>query len=459
MLCTSCLLFLTLRSDASRFADGKPDKLSRISQIFSRSFSPSLLSPFPRGVDAHSAEGRAVEEWRESATEAIRLRRQQRGASLFRNRSVSDRKKLGGNSYDNGPISDLQVATARRVNGSCSSSDDLHALLDDIVCSRSYLKALISAGKKCNLFGYFDSDHVRSCGVDSNGTYCRKHEREFPDPDYLAWDVLQQCSLQTTSGRCASNCKSSLANFAAKFGCCIHVSRVSWSVEDNPHILVLSSALWTFCGLTRPSTCANVPSLPPSTIAGSCTYGCYAYARSALICEGIGGQLIDTYDRCGRKGSALELGQLCGLNGNGMACFELQFSDNTDYLLSVYSACFKYFSSGACTEKCSAVLKRFRSRYGCCVNVYNGTAFGDSSQLLGSIVTGYGLWSRCSVVSPGMCSLPSEIESGNRTYNVQAFCDGILTGGAMAGDKFSFMFHLFIFLCYISCFHVTSQAV
>ena len=450
-LCTLCVLFLPLYSDASlfqRLGHGKPDRLSAVSRILTRPFTPSVV-PFSREDDERSAGGR-VGEWREAVTEAMRLGRhqqQQNAVTLHRNIPKLDVTK---------PIPLLPAAsnaTTKRVGGSCTSSDDVHALLDDIVCSNSYLKALVSAARRCNLFAYFDSDHIRGCGVDSNGTYCRKYEREFPDPDYVAWNVLQQCSLQQTkSGTCSSSCKSALSNFASKFGCCIHVSRVSWFAEDNPHILVLSSALWTFCGLTRPKPCGNVPDLPQSTIAGPCTYGCYAYARSALICEGVGEQLIDTYNNCRRKGTALELGQLCGLNQNGMACFELQFSDNTDYLLSVYTDCFKYFSSGACTEKCSRALKRFRSKYGCCVNVYNGTAFGDSSQLLGSIVTSYGLWSRCAVESPGMCSLPSEIETGNRTYNVQAFCDGLLTGGATTTNNLVFMLWLHILLSALCIF-------
>ena len=331
------------------------------------------------------------------------------------------------------------------ANSSCSSSADLHALLDKIVCDQKYLKSIIQASKRCNLFGYFDTDHIRGCGLDDSGTYCRKHERNFPDPDYLAWGVLQQCSLQTRSGTCSSSCKSALRNFSGKFGCCIHVSRVSWFVEDNPHILILSPALWTYCGLSRPDPCSNVPTLPSSTIAGSCTYGCYAYARSALICDEIGSELIDTYSGCGRKGAALELRQLCGVNDKGTACFELQFSDNTDYLLSVYTSCFKYFSSGVCTEKCRKGLARFRSKYGCCVNVYNGTAFGESSQLLGSIVTQYDLWSRCNVVSPGMCTLPTGI--GNFSYDVEAFCDRILIDG---GSEITISYVLFValLLCY-----------
>ena len=453
LLCTLCVLFLPLHSEASlfqRLGHGKPDRLSSVSRILTRPFTASLV-PFSREDGKRSAGG-SVAEWREAVTEAMRLGRyqqHQRMNTVTLNRNYS---KFDGAEMKPVTFAATNSTTTKRVEGSCSSSDVLHGLLDDIVCSNSYLKALVTAIRKCNLFAYFDSDHIRGCGVDSNGTYCRKHEREFPDPDYMAWNVLQQCTLQTKSSTCSSSCKSALSNFASKFGCCIHVSRVSWFVEDNPHILVLSSALWTYCGLTRPKPCGNVPSLPEATIAGSCTYGCYAYARSALICEGVGGQLIETYNNCGRKGTALELGQLCGLNHNGMACFELQFSDNTDYLLSVYTDCFKYFSSGVCTETCSRALKRFRKKYGCCVNVYNGTAFGDSSQLLGSIVTSYGLWSRCAVESPGMCSLPSEIETGNKTYRVEAFCDNLLTGGATTTEHLVLMLWLHLLLSAVCVF-------
>lgn len=329
------------------------------------------------------------------------------------------------------------------TSGSCVSSADLHARLDSIVCSSTYLKSLASAGDKCNLFGYFDSDHIRGCGRDKNGTYCRQHERNFPDPDYMAWDVLQQCSLPSRS--CSSSCRSALKSFAGKFGCCIHVSRVSWFVEDNPHILILSSALWSFCGLQRPEPCSNIHTPTSASIAGPCTYGCYAYARSALICETIGKQLIDTYTTCGRQGSGLELGQLCGLNNRGKACFELQFSDNTDYLLSVYSACFDYFSSSSCPKKCRKALQQFRSRYGCCVNVYNGTAFGESSQLLGSLVTTYELWAKCGVETPGLCELPTNV--GNSTYNITAFCDSIMSGAfPIRVDVFS---HFVSLLCLV----------
>ena len=329
------------------------------------------------------------------------------------------------------------------TSDSCVSSADLHARLDTIVCSTTYLKSLTCASNKCNLFGYFDSDHIRGCGRDRNGTYCRQHERNFPDPDYMAWDVLQQCSLPSRS--CSDSCRSALKSFAGKFGCCIHVSRVSWFVEDNPHILILSSALWSFCGLQRPEPCSNIQTPTSASIAGSCTYGCYAYARSALICEKIGEQLIDTYETCGRQGSALELGQLCGLNNKGKACFELQFSDNTDYLLSVYSACFDYFSLSSCSSKCRKALHHFRGRYGCCVNVYNGTAFGESSQLLGSLVTTYKLWAKCGVGTPGLCELPTNV--GNSTYNVTAFCDSLMSGTLiLRADGFSQFFFLYFVL-------------
>ena len=438
------------------------DRLSSVSQIFRHPF-PLTVSP---SLDANYERLTTDSEVWRYAADSLRLRRQRKDSVSFHRQSSHESPVDQETPTDaTSEVATYPIITTTATNAtptkkpvksSCSTSDDVHALLDDIVCSKDYLKTLVTASKRCNLFGYFDADHLRSCGVDANGTYCRKHEREFPDPDYVAWNVLQQCTLQTTSGKCSSACKSSLSLFAAEFGCCIHVSRISWFVEDNPHILILSSALWSFCGLKRPKTCSNVPSLPTSTIAGSCTYGCYAYARSALICEHVGAQLIETYNTCGRKGSALELGQLCGLNDKGTACFELQFTDNTDYLLSVYTSCFNYFSSGACTDRCKKALRQFRSKYGCCVNVYNGTAFGDSSQLLSSIVTSYGLWSRCGVESPGMCSLPDEIETGNRTYNVQAFCDRILTGGTTSTREstatcfFRVLFVVFVMYIYSS---------
>ena len=416
-------------------SERKNDLLHELTPLAPR---PLILAGRTSLVKYKSALSQPSTDWRAPLTYSTsmmsQLRRSEAVPMLHQNYTIEDGPAAVGHDP---------------VVGSCASSTALHAILDDIVCSETYLKALITATKKCNLFGYFDSDHIRGCGVDKNGTYCRRHEREFPDPDYLAWDVLQKCSLQTRSGNtCSSSCKASLNNFAGKFGCCIHVCRVSWFVEDNPHILILSSALWTYCGLTRPKPCGNVPKLPSSTIAGSCTYGCYAYARSALICERVGSQLIETYNKCGRKGSAIELGQLCGINYRGMACFELQFSDNTDYLLSIYTACFEYFSAGVCLEKCSSALKHFRNKYSCCVNVYNGTAFGDSSQLLGSIVTNSGLWSQCMVDSPGMCTLPSDAHDSNvTTYNVEDFCDRIMTGGVAAnGSKELLVVHITLLL-------------
>ena len=425
------MLLIILHIQTSVFSVSHPRELFQFgvmptSQLLARPEIPA--APLRLGMQSAVSELQ-VAVWGARIAEAIQLRRRHHAISLHRNLSHNYDGDVAANVVESpNPIVAVgSNATAPSGSSSCTSSADVHALLDKIVCGESYLKSLISASKSCNLFGYFDSDHIRGCGADANGTFCRKHERSFPDPDYLAWDVLQQCTLQTHSETCSSSCKSSLSNFAAKFGCCIYVSRVSWFVEDNPHILILSSALWTYCGLKRPNPCSNVPTLPSSTIAGSCTYGCYAYARSALICERVGSQLIDTYNACGRKGSALELGQLCGLNYEGTACFELQFTDNTDYLLSIYTACFKYFSSGVCDKKCRSALVHFGNKYGCCVNVYNGTAFGESSQLLGSIVTQYGLWSRCNVESPGMCMLPSE--ERNVTYDVEAFCDKILIDG------------------------------
>ena len=434
------LILLATGISCSRPRDLFKYELSHLTSV-----SPLLTRPFLPDPLRLNYAAKQVAEWRAPITEVIQLRQGHRKAVLLYRNLSNYHRKIEATITDvaSKPIEVMNQNSSR--SSSCTSSADVHALLDKIVCDQPYLKSLIVASKKCNLFGYFDTDHIRGCGMDTNGTFCRKHERNFPDPDYLAWDVLQECSLQTQSGTCSSSCKTSLSNFAGKFGCCIHVSRVSWFVEDNPHILILSSALWTYCGLKRPQQCSNVPALPSSTIAGACTYGCYAYARSALICQQIGSQLIETYNTCGRKGSALELGQLCGLNYKGTACFELQFTDNTDYLLSVYTSCFKYFSSGVCKEKCRKSLKHFRSKYGCCVNVYNGTAFGESSQLLGSIVTQYGLWSRCKVASPGMCTLPSD--TGNSTYDVEAFCDSMLTGG-IAGVNSKIRYELYATLLF-----------
>ena len=422
ILLTFFFFYTTASTSRPRdFFQYETDQLTSTFPLLSRRYPPEPLR-------LKSATKQVI-EWKTPITDAIHLHLHQQKSVLF-HRNLSNYHNARGAdtaAVYGAPMESKKGGKNTSVSTTCTSTADVHKRLDSIVCSKTYLKSLISASKKCNLFGYFDTDHIRSCGVDSNGTYCRKHERSFPDPDYLAWDVLQECSLQTQSGTCSTSCKSSLSNFAAKFGCCIHVSRVSWFVEDNPHILILSPALWSYCGLTRPQPCGNVPTLPSSSIAGSCTYGCYAYARSALICNQIGSQLIDTYNTCGRKGSAMELGQLCGLNYKGTACFELQFSDNTDYLLSVYTACFKYFSSGVCKDKCRSALKHFRAKYGCCVNVYNGTAFGESSQLLGSIVTQYGLWSKCKVATPGMCTLPTD--TGNFSYNVEEFCDNISIGG------------------------------
>ena len=97
-------------------------------------------------------------------------------------------------------------------------------------------------------------------------------------------------------------------------------------------------------------------------------------------------------------------GNLCYENNVGIPCsFFFLSEESLQHSYHVENNCETSFQNGTnCTVDCFLSLHQFRNALGCCVNnVYNHTGGIN-------MAVGYGVWSKCGVSTPGVCSSACE---------------------------------------------------
>ena len=102
------------------------------------------------------------------------------------------------------------------------------------------------------------------------------------------------------------------------------------------------------------------------------------------------------YFECGFEALGEVFIQLCSTNANNERCYNLIGSMDTD-ATQIQISC--PTSGSSCPSSCQSSVQTFRNNEGCCVNIFNTSAWTE-------FVTAddYSLWASCSVETPGVCT-------------------------------------------------------
>ena len=103
--------------------------------------------------------------------------------------------------------------------------------------------------------------------------------------------------------------------------------------------------------------------------------------------------ILDIYQQCGLAEYELLIAQ-CGLSETNQFC-RLLIANET-HPRAVESQCQNY--SEGCTPSCYVALNSFKTAFGCCVNFYNNSIYGNYRN-----TTNPDLWSACGIPTPGFC--------------------------------------------------------
>ena len=112
------------------------------------------------------------------------------------------------------------------------------------------------------------------------------------------------------------------------------------------------------------------------------------------------------YFECGFETLGEMFIQLCSTNANNQRCYNLIGTLGTD-AARVHSSC--PTSGSSCPSSCRSSIQTFRNNAGCCVNVFNNSAF--TAELIAA--DDNHLWVSCSVETPGFCTQSTVIRPGS----------------------------------------------
>ena len=265
------------------------------------------------------------------------------------------------------PAADLRHIVLPREStsdntSSCSpGSDELTHRLSVNRCNAEFIRAVQEAeGRDCDLFGlrcfFFLRNQIEDCGTDRNGTLCILHS--FTLMRDLARDILEECFEELSLNNCSSECRRALEEFSARFDCCIHSTSITTS---DDYAVVLAPKLWSSCGVERPEPCTDTPRYPEPRDGVTCSYLCAVTQYLALDCKYRVSKQVQAYRECGDDENALENEQRCGFNDKGEFCAISPQTAQSNYLLSIYNKCYRFFTSnGTCLKECQEALLEFK---------------------------------------------------------------------------------------------------
>ena len=303
------------------------------------------------------------------------------------------------------------------------------AFLDYQCGSSGYAQGLINVALSCG-----DETEARntanSCAISESGTFCVTVTihllSELPN--------AESCSGAVTSGSCPTSCKTFLQSVRSRFGCCIN-TYINQTDGPLPAVYFFGYRLWNLCNVDLPaSDCGNSLPLNPPADAQTCTRSEFVRRTLQYQCmPSVGQPLIDALLQSGSNCDSFVtiLVDGCATNANGQRCgdvISIDASASSDSLLStLQSSC---TSNTTCNSTCRSAVMNINSAYGCCVNIYNSSAF----RLLGEPLPylSYNVWKACGVSSPGFCTSP-------------------LSGSATTVKTFGWMIAAAVALHYIMC--------
>ena len=320
------------------------------------------------------------------------------------------------------------------------------AIFDYQCGSSGYAQGIINVALSCGNQTYARNT-ANTCAKSESGTLCGTATIRLLS-DQTETTNADSCSGAVTSGSCPSNCRIFLQSARSKLGCCINTYI---NQTDSPLLALYSDyvdyRLWNLCNVDLPaSDCGNSLPLNPPADAQTCTTSEFVRRTLQYQCmPSVGQPLIDALlqsdSNCDSFATLVADG--CATNANGQRCgdvisMNLISSASSDSLLSsLASSC---ISTTTCNSTCQSAVTNITSAYGCCVNIYNSSAFQDLGLQFSSL--SYDVWNACGVSSPGFCTSP---------LSTSPLSTSTLSGSATTMKTFGWMIAAAVALYYIMC--------
>ena len=289
----------------------------------------------------------------------------------------------------------------------------------DYLCGSGYLQGIADIALGCRNDSYA-LDIANGCSRSEGGNFCISETFRVTLDESLSAGAESCTSDAVSLGSCSSSCRSFLQSVSSRLGCCIntYVNTTESGLLDIYGDYV-DYRLWGLCSVPLPpSSCGNGLPLNPPQDAQQCTPQQLVTRFANFECmPSVGQPLIDTLQQTGKCDDlAKAYVDDCSVNANNELCVAVIRSDilseSTDPLYTSLLTDCSSSSSSFCNSSCQSAINDISDSYGCCVNVFNDTAFG-SPQL------SYGVWNRCGVQTPGVCATSTLKLSGATT--VQGF--------------------------------------
>jgi len=258
-------------------------------------------------------------------------------------------------------------------------------------CDPNYGQRLVDIYLDCNA-DTRARGFVGSCSRNENGRYCY-------ELDLNVTSLQLNCpSLNTYSDYiCTDMCRAALESLRSNFGCCLN-SLFNISEYDS-YYQFTNAGLWSACSVSPPGFCqATNLTLNSGTTSRNCSReDILEQTLTQVYCNSqIYQPILDIYQQCESPAYELSIAQ-CGLSETNQFCGLL--ISNETHPRAVESQCQNYIEG--CTPSCYAALNSFKEAFGCCVNFYNTSIYGN---YLKRNTTNPDLWSACGIPTPGFCT-------------------------------------------------------
>ena len=209
--------------------------------------------------------------------------------------------------------------------------------------------------------------------------------------------LVSDCPSRNTYSdyNCTDMCRASLQSLKSNVGCCLN-SHFNITNYDRNFQLFNRAGLWSACSVSPPGFCQSNLTLGSGTTSRNCNgLDVLEQILTQIDCNSqIYQPILDIYQQCERPGYELLIAR-CGLSETNQFCGLLII--NETHPQAVEFQCQNY--TEGCTPSCYVALNSFKTAFGCCVNFYNNSIYGNYRN-----TTNPDLWSACDIPTPGFCT-------------------------------------------------------
>ena len=308
-----------------------------------------------------------------------------------------------------GKMADLTRHLAKRQTAPSPQDifDCINILIDYQCGSSGYVQGIIDITLGCGNDTYARAI-ANACSKSEGGRFCvTEFLRLIRDETLIAGAA--SCLDAVSSGSCPSSCSSFLESVSNRLGCCIN-TYVNTTESGLLEVYgeYVDYRLWSLCNVPLPaSDCGNGLPLNPPQDAQQCTLQQLLTRLANYECmPSVGQPLVDTLQQNSRCSDlAKQYVDGCSVNENNEYCHGVAVI-GSDFISDLSSTNSLYFSlvvncstssSDFCSSSCQSAINDISDSYGCCVSVFNDTGFGAPE-------LSYGVWNRCGVQTPGVCT-------------------------------------------------------